>query len=411
MTSRRQFLALGMGGVLSGLSGCSSVVWGRTDVTFESWRPDDGSWPLPFYDLQNIGSNPSASPPSNDATVVWSTETDGHNWGHLVADDHTILYGEGARLLTLGKSQQRWNEGGHVYTAAFGPPAPDSERSLYVALQSADEEKATVVALDVTKDETTERFRTVIDSQRIASLVPTETALFVGRSETEMLVLDPKTGDRLDEMYGRQGAISDGALVTTMDTRITAHRAEPAGTISSGEITTDWTAAEQDTRGRLFHPAIADGRVLLGSYGGPGMTGHLHCFDVTSGATLWEPRSFGWATTTPSIEGSVGYVCGSNPGEGTGRIAAVSIDDGTLLWERETDWEPFEPVAADGTVLVRRDDPAGERAAGYIEAIDGETGETQWSATFENRVTTVRPVGNVVYVGTGKRLSVLGSAK
>lgn len=412
-TTRRRVLAGGVISFLSGFAGCSAI--GSEDgISSGNWHPDEGSWPLPWYDVRNTSANPTASPPRQEVERTRSVTTGIGIRDVLVADGYVVAYGDGVRVFTQGDDDPLWKADDSALAAAFAPSGldADSDRILYLATESSAGSDAVVTAVALDESGATERFRTVIEGERIASILPTESALFIGSEGVSMVLLDPTTGERIRELRGRIGAVHDGGLSTTTDGQVRAYESSTGSVFSDGPIGEDWTIGQADLQGRPFHPAIEDERVLVGSLGIPGEhAGHLHGFDAESGDALWEPQSFGWATWTPAVDDTIGYVGGNDPDSGTGGVAAIDLDDGSVEWSRETNWRPIEPVVAgNGTVLVRHDAPAGAAGPGYVEAYDGDTGETLWSLDLDARVAAVRPVGEAIHLGAGETLHTLKAA-
>lgn len=405
--SRRRFLAGGTASILPVVAGCLSTA-SQKAPQIEGWRPPKGSWPLPWYDPQNRSYNPTASPPRRDPTVVQTFDLDRPMRDSLVVDDHLAVYGDGARVFDRTSDDLVWSTDNSVFAAAFGPgDHPGVDRVLYLATEADDDRDAVVSALGFRDGGSESLFDTTIERQNVASVLPTESALFAGTRGVDCFALDPETGNRIAKLRGRHAALHDGNLVTTTYGEVSA--SETTGLISDSEANPIWQV--DDFEGRAYHPAVANGRILVGGFGTAegSTTGHLHCFDAETGDLLWEPRSFGWATWTPAVAGNVAYVAGNDPGSGTGRVAAVDLTDGSIVWEHDLDWQPIDPIAAgNGVVLVRHDGSSEDEWPGFVEAYDAETGRSLWSFEHETTVRRVRAVGEEIYLLTDVSLSVLG---
>jgi outer membrane protein assembly factor BamB len=156
------------------------------------------------------------------------------------------------------------------------------------------------------------------------------------------------------------------------------------------------------TQGRVrSSPAIADGRLYIGS-----ADGTLYALDPASGREIWrfdteghalESGKFGFDRRTiqssPAVADGRVFV-----GSRDGFLYAVNAATGKQAWrvDHQMSWVNTSPAVADGVVY------AGSSDERFLQAVDARTGRELW------RVSTERPVwsspsvaGSMVYVGDG----------
>jgi len=148
-------------------------------------------------------------------------------------------------------------------------------------------------------------------------------------------------------------------------------------------------------------PAVADGRVYTGS-----ADGTLYALDAKSGRELWrfdteghglESGKFGFDRRTiqasPAVADGRVYI-----GSRDGFLYAVDAATGKQAWrvDHQMSWVNTSPAFADGVVY------AGSSDERFLQAVDARTGRELW------RLATQRPVwsspavaGDMVYVGDG----------
>lgn len=110
-------------------------------------------------------------------------------------------------------------------------------------------------------------------------------------------------------------------------------------------------------------PAIADGRVFVGS-----RKGSLYAIDLETGTGLWEAsHGLSWVNGAPAVaDGRV--FAGSSDGR---FIQAVNADTGEELWRQRSGVVWSSPVVVGGSVVF-------SEASGLVRALDSATGETLW---------------------------------
>lgn len=247
----------------------------------------------------------------------------------------------------------------------------------------------------------------------------------------------------------RAGAAGVG-LVAAGNTAARATRQEPAATTwamaygdprNSGytptaegpvrNVKTRWTV---DGGEATFSPAVADGRVYVGSRDG---SGTVYALDTQSGEPLWtealdvgirtapavagatvvvvteDARLYGlsaetgeiqWSyteldldseesiTLAPTVAGATVYVVVPTQSV-SGAVHAVDVTDGTQQWVYRTEyWHPnATPAVADGTVYAGFDD--------RLVALDADVGDELWHYDTAGAVTSPTVRNGAVYIG------------
>ncbi len=118
-------------------------------------------------------------------------------------------------------------------------------------------------------------------------------------------------------------------------------------------------------------PVIHDGNVLVGSRSG------LSVFDLT-GSLLWEyPASL--IVSAPIVSQNRVYF-----GDKTGRLYAVSLDDGSMVWEKDFEYPVYPALSSTNRIIVA----SGERCCALEP-----NGDIVWTFKSEGPI-TVKPVVN-----------------
>jgi len=129
-------------------------------------------------------------------------------------------------------------------------------------------------------------------------------------------------------------------------------------------------------KGSASTPAIADGRILVGSY-----IGDIFCLDADSGETLWnksietDPRWWGVASS-PLVQDEMVYIMSFS----NGTLHALSLD-GEELWALSTgEVSPYlSPASIEGRILLPGGDPA-------LYCLDAASGERIWKQPFSSPI-------------------------
>jgi len=392
ITRRR---ALGTGAALAaGSYAAYRLHRGATDATFDAWTPEPGTWPLPRYDPANTAHNPNASPPRESPTsrVVTSvsTATERPRFAPLVGPDHVVTYGSGLAVYPRGGGDAVRERDAATPLAGFGP---DGRLHTVVRDPTDVDAPAAVVGFDADRREA---YRVPLGADHPQGLIVGSREVYVGGEDGTLRAIDPASGRRWR---------ADGALPALADGRLYAADAPLDGTVAYAErVGVDrrlsvgpkraWSAGPAS--GFPHRPAVADGRVVLGTYADGG--GVLVAVDADSGERLWDPRPLGTDVSTPAVVGDRGYVA---VGAGAaGFVARLDLSTGETRWRDDVDWSASAPVVADGTLVV-----AGERVdGGVVRAYDAATGDALWTQTFEERLSGLALVENRVLVTAGASL-------
>jgi len=144
-------------------------------------------------------------------------------------------------------------------------------------------------------------------------------------------------------------------------------------------------------------PVVAGGRVIVSDWDGH----HYYCLDEVTGDELWNfSVEGGYAQSTPAISGGRvvfgGWEWNSALG---GRIYCVNLKDGTEIWNISTDNHPCGSAAvSDGRVYMTTYNFYGD---GDLYAISLENGSVFWNRTVQRTDSTPVPAGGRVYLCGG----------
>lgn len=158
-----------------------------------------------------------------------------------------------------------------------------------------------------------------------------------------------------------------------------------------------------DRRTVQSSPAIADGRVFVGS-----RSGSLYALDLETGGVLWESsHGSSWVNGGPAVaDGRV--FAGSSDGR---FVQAVDAESGRELWRRDTTGVVWSSPAVVGGTSVGEAVVFSE-ASGLVRAFDPASGETLWY-TFLPAGTWASPVvdDGVLFIGSDDGFYALRSAE
>jgi outer membrane protein assembly factor BamB len=398
--TRRALLAGAGTAITAGSYGAYRLHRGATDATFDPWKPDPGTWPLPRYDHANTAHNPHASPPRETPTArrVASATTTARRprFVPLVGDDRLVVYGSGLGVYPRAGGDPIRERDAPTPLAGVGPDG----RLLTVERADADA-PASLVAYAADLRETA---RIGLDADHPQGLVVGSREAYVGGQDGTLRAVDPESGRRWRV---------DGALPALGDGRLYAADAPLDGVVAYGEragldsrLTVGpkrlWSAGPTD--GFPGRPAVADGRVVLGTVAEGG--GVLAAVDADTGERLREPRALGRDVSTPAVVEDRGYVAVGR--DEAGLVAAVDLSTGEQRWRDAVDWRASTPVVGGETLVVAgavRE--GGERAGGVVRAYDAASGETLWTRGFDAGPTGLALVDDRVFVTVGADLYAL----
>jgi len=115
--------------------------------------------------------------------------------------------------------------------------------------------------------------------------------------------------------------------------------------------------------GAVHDPAAGSGLLFVSTAGG-----ELVAVRPSDGSTIWSRDFDGDPLGTPTIAGSIVYI-GSRSDEDGGRLRALDVASGDLLWQTDAPW--FAPALAGNLAISGRPD-------GLIVARDARTGVERW---------------------------------
>jgi outer membrane protein assembly factor BamB len=389
-TTRRGLLGSCVAVALTaGSYGAYRLYRGATDAAFAAWSPAPGTWPLRRYDPANTAHNPTAAPPRDSPTArtvtTASTTARRPQLAPLVGADHVALYGTG--LVVHGDGEAVLDRDTPTPVAGFGP-----DDRLHTV--ESDGDSATVVGYDAAEGRDAYR-RPLRDDDPTTLTVGTH-EVYVGDESGALRALAPDGGRRWR---------ADGAIPALADGRLYAADAPLDGTVAYTPRTgrdrflrvgpkRAWSAGPVD--GFSHSPAVADGRLVLGTYAEGG--GVAVAVDAETGKRLWEPRPLGRDVATPAVVGDRGYTAVETD-DGTGIVAALDLATGETRWRDAVEWAASTPVVGADTLVV-----AGERADGGVVRAYDTAGDALWTHAFEERPEGLALVDDRVLVTVGATL-------
>jgi len=389
--TRRRLLGSGAATALAaGAYGAYRLHRGATDAAFASWTPDSGTWPLRRYDPANTAHNPHASPPREAPSIrtvaTASTTARQPRFTPLVGPDYGAMYGAGLAMRPRGDGEAVLERDAPTPLAGFGPDG---------RLHTVTSDPAAVVGYE---PGSREAYRHPLRDDDPRGLTVGAREVYVGGESGALRALD---------LDGGRGWRVDGARPALTGGRLYAADAPLDGTVAYAPRTgvdrrlevgpeRAWSAGPTD--GFPHAPAVADGRVVLGTYAEGG--GVVAAVDADTGEPLWEPRPLGRDVATPAVAGDRGYTT-VETSEGRGFVAALDLATGETRWRDDVAWAVSTPALGGETLLV-----AGERAdgSGVVGAYDA-AGDALWTHAFaDGRPDGLAPVGDRVLVTVGATL-------
>jgi len=375
----------------AGSYGSYRLYRGATDAAFTSWSPPSGTWPLRRYDPANTAHNPTATPPRDAPTVrtvaTVSTTDRRPRFAPLVGADHVVVYGSGLAVASQGDGEAALDADAPTSLAGFGP-----DGRLHAV--ESDGDSAAVVGYDAADGR--ETYRRPLPDDDPTALTVGAREVYVGCESGTLRALTPDSERRWRV---------DGALPALVDGHLYAADAPLDGTVAYAPRTgrdrllrvgpkRAWSAGPAD--GFPHCPAVADGRLVLGTYAEDG--GVVVAVDAATGDRLWEPRPLGRDVSTPAVVGDRGYTAVETR-EGTGVVAAIDLASGETRWRDAVEWGASTPVVGGDTLVV-----AGERADGGVVRAYDTAGDPLWTRTFEGRPDGLALVDDRVLVTVGATL-------
>ncbi|OAQ51897.1 pyrrolo-quinoline quinone [Natrinema mahii] len=269
---------------------------------------------------------------------------------------------------------------------------------------------STLSAIDLANGD--ERWTISLERARTGSPAIAEDAVVCPDGEG-LLVVDrdgdgrrhvPYDGETTARLTAQQ---QSGPTVPSSPTAVdgTAYVGTPAGDLvaiglADGAVTwrspatTGWTslARQRRTAGGVTSPAVADGRVVVGTEAG------IAAFDAADGSSEWTYDTERAVRSSPALVDGTVYVGGATP-------VALAAEDGAVQWGgkgaaslslrgtrgsvRRQELPPMAPSVAVGDERVVRHD-SDER----LVALDRSDGSERWRAPLERVESLSRPAGS-----------------
>lgn len=223
-----------------------------------------------------------------------------------------------------------------------------------------------------------------------------EGLIVVGSQSGEVVALDEATGKELwrqrlsSEILAPAKAAGESVVLRTADGRLTAISA------SSGNILWNYQRAVPLLSLRGVSAPVIDGQTVLAGYD----NGKLVALSLNDGKVIWEKSVAVPSGRTelerlvdidadPVLQNGIVYVVAFQ-----GNLAAMDVDTGELLWDREMSSTSGIAVASTDAVYVSDDQS-------YLWAIADGTGDSLWRQTLLLRRNITAPViaGDSVVVG------------
>jgi outer membrane protein assembly factor BamB len=182
-------------------------------------------------------------------------------------------------------------------------------------------------------------------------------------------------------------------LAATEDVVVFTNRADGVVTAFDTDGEQRWTyRTETETRS----PTIVDGVVYVATAPVPGREGRLLALDIEDGAILWNVETPSLKRGTRPVVDTDAIYLGCN-GRDSGRLVSRSRQDGSERWSFTADNRSvYEPVVDDGTVYAGSNDNTL-----YAFSL---TGETKWTVDTDSTVGSVAVGDEFVYASNNERL-------
>jgi outer membrane protein assembly factor BamB len=212
-------------------------------------------------------------------------------------------------------------------------------------------------------------------------LLPSEERLVVeDKPDSEIVCLDPKSGDRL---WSHPTDHSPRGVATTEERAFVTERGEDVGFVTA--LSTE--GGDRRWRRELepidVVPTIGGDVVLVAT-----RAGTVHALERSSGKTVWTNRTTGRTghLLPLACDDDAVYVP-QNDGD---RMQALSLDDGSKLWHAVTGRSDHSVAVTVDDIVLPRD--------GQLTVYRKGGGTTEHSATFDGDILSACPTGAGVFV-------------
>jgi outer membrane protein assembly factor BamB len=300
------------------------------------------------------------------------------NWPGLTAEGNTVYvaHGPGVLAYDVEAGEQLWTFPSEATRAQFyAPPSVLNDRVMIgdygaaggmfsprvtVSIYALEEREAgTAVTLWVADDVASDRI--------VAPPLQTETQVFVGTADNEVLALDVESGVvqwqfQAGHSIWAQPVYQDGVVyVASLDKHLYA--------LDAVDGTVLWQA---ELGGSIANRPVIDGdKIYVGSF-----DKKVHALDIETGEEQWVADAADWVWASPAVADGVVYYA-----DVKGNVYAVSAESGETQWQQQVDGSiQATPVLLDDTVYLAliRDTDTGNNTAGALVALSAEDGREQW---------------------------------
>lgn len=379
-TTRRRLL-VGGATVAVGTYGAHRLDRGARDAAFTSWTPTSGTSPLRRYDPANTAHNPNANPPRETPTprelASAATAAKRPRFLPIIGPNQIVMHGTGVGVYTRGSGETVRERDTATPLAGVDPNG-----TLHTVVREPDDVDTPSVVIGYDTEDLRESYRMPLDADDPKGMVIGTREMYVGTVSGTLHTVTAGSGPRWN-VDGSMPALVDGQLYATdapLDGTVAYEQRTGLDRRLQAGPAQVWSAGTTD--GFPHPPAVADGRLIVGSYGETG--GAVVAFDADTGDRLWEPRRLGMDVTTPAIAGDRGYTAVGTDDLTAGLVAALDLTTGETVWRDEIEWHAFSPVISDDTLVVAGEVRAdGTRTAGKVRAYDRTTGDVLWTHTSE----------------------------
>lgn len=354
--TRRQVVAAGLAGSLSGCSVRSNLDIGALDQSAENVPSEQCQLPPAWHSVQGQARNSGAFRGERTALTEPTVEEVG---GPILGDTGPVLDTErcyitdqqGISAFDRTTGERHWQQ--HVDD--FVGTAPLVGCGL-VFFQTAN----LLSAFDATTGE--ERWQTDFGSGvALPNLTASSAGLFaVGSDGAKLLAVDGTTRWHAlaDSLLHGSGLVDSNLIVTSgADNR--------EGTVYALDPTTGEQQWTHDGIYSIAPPALTETHAYITD-----TTGTVHKLALDSGDQVWASDTGGDGTYSPPAldhdRGQVYVATGA-----TGDVVALSADTGEVTWRTDVGMQASHPVVHTGTQLYH---PGNE-----IKAIDPATGGVDWT--------------------------------
>lgn len=318
-----------------------------------------GNWLQQAHDSSNTGASDVAVP--DRGNQAWDAG-DAGSIEPLVADGMVYSVGASATALDAQTGEQEWE---HEFSAQTEPTPAVMESHLLIPVEQR------IVALN--RADGSEQWSLSLPrpaEQALTAAPPIITVPLVARrGETGLIAYDATTGDRLwgnSTVAARTTAIDDDRVYVTGYLQDGDTGVLRALSVTEGTLLWETELDHPDTE-----PVVADNELLVPDQG------TLAVHDPTDGTRLRSLGTFGDRIgTPPAVSDGVAFL-----GTGSQEIVALSIDDGSTVWQQSG--SATRGISAGRESVVISGESLPEASLAGLAALDRSAGTVQWEHQIE----------------------------